>query len=74
VERIEGDFADEQLLIRVADVHSEEGLAFAGRYTEARRATLLYIDGEGNLVSEVSGAQGEATLRRTFESHAAGEL
>lgn len=74
VDRIEGDFSEERLLIRIADVHTEEGLSFASRYTEARRATLLYIDGEGNLVTEVSGAQGEAALRRTFASHAAGEL
>ncbi|MFW6251167.1 MAG: thioredoxin family protein [Alkalispirochaetaceae bacterium] len=74
VERIEGDFSDETLLIRVADVHTEEGLEFAGRYTDARRATLLYIDGDGNLVNEISGAQGEAALRRTFRALAAGEM
>lgn len=74
VERIEGDFSDGDLLIRVADVHREEGLAFAGRYTGARRATLLFIDGDGNLVNEISGAQGEAALRRSFREHAAGEM
>lgn len=74
VERIEGDFSDKTLLIRVADVHTEEGLAFAGRYTAARRATLLYIDGEGNLVNEISGAQGEAALRRTFREHSTAEM
>lgn len=74
VERIEGDFSDDALLIRVADVHTEEGLRFASRYTEARRATLLFIDGEGNLVNEIGGAQGVAALRRLFEDHAAGEL
>ena len=74
VERIEGDFSDDALLIRVADVHTEEGLQFASRYTDARRATLLFIDGEGNLVNEVGGAQGVAALRRLFEDHADGEL
>lgn len=74
VDRIDGDFSEENLLIRVADVHTEEGLEFASRYTGARRATLLYIDGEGNLVNEISGAQGEAALRRTFRELAAGEI
>lgn len=74
VARIEGEFADDNLLIRVADIHTDEGLAFAARYTSARRATLLFIDGRGNLVAEQSGAQAADVLRRNFELHAAGEL
>ncbi|MFW5976124.1 MAG: hypothetical protein ACOCRY_02460 [Alkalispirochaetaceae bacterium] len=49
-------------------------MEFAGQYTDARRATLLYIDGDGNLVNEINGAQGEAALRRTFRALAAGEM
>lgn len=74
IEGIDGEFSDDRLLIRVADVHTEGGLDFARDYTSARRATLLFIDGEGNLVAEQSGAQPAEVLRRTFERHANGEL
>lgn len=74
IARFEGEFSDEELLIRVADIHTDEGLEFAARYTAARRATLLFIDGEGNLVAEQQGAQEAAVLRRNFDRHAAGEL
>jgi hypothetical protein len=70
VEGISGDYSDRELLIRVADVATEEGLAFAARYTAARRATLLFIDGEGNLVDEHSGALSTADLRMLFDRHA----
>jgi hypothetical protein len=71
---IEGEFDDDELLIRVADVHSDEGLAFAARYTTARRATLLFIDGNGELVDVHTGAQDIPTLRQSFSRHARGEL
>ena len=74
VSEIEGEFDDDELLIRVADVHADEGLAFAARYTTARRATLLFIDGDGELVDVQTGAQDVATLRRSFALHADGEL
>ena len=70
VERIEDDFSDADLLIRVADIRVDEGLAFARRYTTARRATLLFIDGDGELVDVQSGMQSAADLRRAFEQHA----
>lgn len=71
---IQGEFSDEDLLIRVADVHTEEGLAFAARYTAERRVTLLYLDGNGELVTIQSGARDADALRRDFRLHAAGEL
>lgn len=69
VERISGDYSERELLIRVADVATDEGLAFAARYTAARRATLLFIDGEGNLVEEHTGALPPADLRMLFDRH-----
>ncbi|MFP3960549.1 MAG: hypothetical protein ACLFUX_10300 [Spirochaetaceae bacterium] len=74
VESIEDEFADDELLIRVADVHTDEGLAFAARYTTARRATLLFLDGEGDLVEVEKGAQSPDALQRRFQQHAAGQL
>ncbi|MFP4431950.1 MAG: hypothetical protein ACOCW6_11425 [Spirochaetota bacterium] len=71
VERISGDYSDRELLIRTADVDTEEGLAFAARYTAARRATLLFIDGDGELVDEHTGALTPADLRMLFDRHAA---
>ncbi len=73
VQRVQDEFRDEELLIRVADIHTDQGLAFAARYTSARRATLLYIDGKGELVRSQSGAQGIDALRRAFANHAATE-
>ncbi|NBC29333.1 MAG: hypothetical protein GVY29_05000 [Spirochaetes bacterium] len=73
VQRVQDEFSDEELLIRVADVHTDEGLAFAARYTSARRATLLYINGSGELVRSQTGAQGVDALRRAFSNHAAAE-
>jgi len=74
VDRIAGDYSEEDLLIRVADVHSDDGLSFAARYTAARRATLLFIDGDGELVDERSGALEPSDLRMLFDRHISGEL
>lgn len=74
VRSIAGDFSDDELLIRVADIHTEEGLAFAARYTSERRRTLLFLDGDGALLDVQTGLQDVAALRRSFEAHAAGRL
>lgn len=74
VERIENDFADNDLLIRVADVDDEAGVAFAASYTDARRATLLFLDGDGELVREHQGALTVGELRELFSLHAEGGL
>ena len=70
VERVARDFSDEDLVIRIADIRSDDGLAFASRHTTARCTTLLFIDGEGELVDIRSGLQSEESLRRDFEEHA----
>ena len=74
VERIQNEFAEEDLLIRVADVDDEAGVTFAARYTDARRATLLFLDGDGELVQELQGALSPSELRELFSLHAEGGL
>ncbi len=69
VTRIENEFDDSDLLIRVADIRDESGRRFAARYTTARRATLLFIDGDGSLVQVTSGEQSVGELRRLFRRH-----
>jgi hypothetical protein len=74
VRQLEQEFSEEDLLIRVADVDSITGLAFARTHTAQRRVTLLFFDGEGRLVAEQTGVQEVETLRRTFARHLRGEL
>lgn len=74
VEGIEDEFDDSELLIRVADIHTDDGLSFAARYTTARRATLLFIDGNGELVDQHTGPAVASALRRDFQRHIAGDL
>jgi hypothetical protein len=71
VRSIEDEFDEESLVIRVADVATAEGLAFARRYTDQRRVTLLYFDGDGDLVDVQSGLQTPGELRLSFSAHAA---
>lgn len=70
VRRIEREYDDATLLVRVADIRDEDGLAFATRYTGARRQTLLFLDGEGNLVDERAGLLEVESLRTLFDAHA----
>ncbi|MFO8044223.1 MAG: thioredoxin family protein [Alkalispirochaeta sp.] len=69
VESIEDEYADDDLALRVADIATDEGLAFARRYTENRRVTLLFFDGEGNLVDEQVGLRSPEELRNSFAQH-----
>jgi len=71
IERIEDEFSDDELVIRLADVHSDEGLRFVGRYTTQRRVTLLFFDGDGELTDVQTGLQPVSQLRDTFTAHAA---
>jgi hypothetical protein len=74
VDRIDHRFSDDELLIRIADVHTDAGVEFAARYTTARRATLLFIDGGGELVEVHTGALEPRDLEILFERHSDGEL
>jgi hypothetical protein len=74
VRRASRAFSNEDLLIRMADIYSESGRAFASRYTGERRVTLLFFDGAGELVEVQSGVQEVSDLRTVFAQHASGEL
>lgn len=72
IETIQDEYDEGQLVIRIADVRDDAAVQFAAQYTTARRATLLFFDGDGTLVGTTSGAQSVAALRRAFDSHASG--
>lgn len=55
---------------RVADIKSDDGLAFASRYG-AGHSTLLLFDGDGALSDRLVGPNDRQTLARTFKAHAA---
>ena len=74
INRIDEEFSDDELLIRIADISTTEGNTFARRYTTARRVTLLFIDGDGELVDVQTGVQSEEALRRAFRQHIEGNL
>lgn len=69
VQSIEDEFSDDDLVIRVADIATDEGLAFARRHTANRRVTLLFLDGDGNLVDEQVGLRSPEELRVAFVAH-----
>lgn len=74
VQRVDRRFSNDELLIRVADVNTDDGLAFAARYTDQRRFTLLFFDADGELVDVQVGLQEVADLRQVFQQHAEGLL
>ncbi|MEX2443025.1 MAG: hypothetical protein WD492_05445 [Alkalispirochaeta sp.] len=69
VESIEGEFSDDELVIRVADIATDEGLTFARQHTSNRRVTLLFLDGDGDLVDEQVGLRSPQELREVFVEH-----
>ncbi|MFP4642807.1 MAG: thioredoxin family protein [Spirochaetales bacterium] len=73
VRAVEDRFEQSELLIRVADITTEEGLAFANEY-QSQSITLVFLDGDGNRVTSVSGQRSPDQVRDLFERHIAGEL
>lgn len=69
VESIEDEFSDDELIYRVADIATDEGLAFARQYTANRRVTLLFFDAEGELIDERVGLRSPEELRSAFAEH-----
>ncbi len=55
----------------VADLKSDEGLAFAGRFG-AGHSTLLFFDAGGALTGRLVGPNGRDRLAVAFQRHAAG--
>jgi hypothetical protein len=73
VESLKGEYQEDELLIRFAELGSQEGADFARRYG-ADRVTLLFFDAEGELRASQTGVQSPNQLRRTFTRHAAGDI
>ncbi|WP_338549246.1 thioredoxin family protein [Roseovarius phycicola] len=59
-------FGQDELQYLVADIKTQEGQSFAGRYG-VPHVTLLLFDGEGNLVETLQGMRPAAELRPAFE-------
>jgi hypothetical protein len=60
------EFTDSQLLIRIADISNPEAVRFIEPYTTNRRVTLLFFNGQGELVNTLVGAQTTVGLREAF--------
>ncbi|MEL7256331.1 MAG: thioredoxin family protein [Pseudomonadota bacterium] len=59
-------FEQDKLQYLVADIKTQEGLSFAGRYG-VPHVTLLLFDSEGNLVETLQGMRQASELRASFE-------
>ena len=64
------DVSQDDLLYRVADLNSDNGIAFASRYA-ANYTTLLFFDIDGALVQRLVGPNDRETLTRAFTAHIA---
>ncbi len=73
VQQVSREFSDDDLHVRVAELHTEIGSAFARRHN-AGRVTLLYFDAAGNLVDRQNGDQHPDALRASFARLADGQL
>jgi len=56
------------LAYRVADIKSDDGVAFAARYG-ATHSTLLFFDGQGNLSGRLVGPNDRQMLAQAFLTH-----
>ncbi len=60
------EFSDTDLQFLIADIKTQEGLSFAGRYG-VPHVTLLLFDGQGNLVETLQGMRQAPELREAFQ-------
>jgi hypothetical protein len=74
VETVLSDFSSSELIYRIADVQTDEGLEFSSQYTPERWRTLLYFSPSGQLVDVQVGLQNLADLRESFTKHILGQL
>jgi hypothetical protein len=65
-------FDADQLDYRVADIKTNDGVAFAARYG-ASHSTLLLFDKAGELSARLVGPSDRDTLARAFASHVAND-
>ncbi len=68
-----GDFSEDTLQIRFADLHTDEGRTFALRHGHTS-VTLLFMDGNGEILEVQSGVKHADALRQSFERLANGEM
>jgi hypothetical protein len=68
IDQISPSYASNQLLFRIADVSNPEAVSFIAPYTTNRRVTLLFFNGQGDLVNTLVGAQSALSLREAFGS------
>ena len=73
VRSIEGDYDDSDLLIRVADLTANDGMTFAAQHG-AQSITLVFLDGDGEYVTQVTGNRPSDSIRDLFDRHIAGDL
>lgn len=59
----------DQLVYRIADIKTEDGLAFSSRFG-AVHSTLLFFDADGQLTQRLVGPNDRHTLARAFQAHA----
>lgn len=64
------DVGDADLEYRVADIKTDDGIAFASRFA-ATHSTLLFFDAAGNLTDRMVGPNTRDRLTSAFQSHIA---
>lgn len=66
VDSVKGEFRD-RIQFRIADIDTSGGRAFARRY-DVPHVTLLLFDGDGELVTILSGVREPSDLRPSFRT------
>jgi len=66
VDSVKGEFRD-QIQFRIADIHTSSGRALAHRY-DVPHVTLLLFDGDGKLVTTLTGVREPSDLRPSFRT------
>lgn len=66
VDSVKGEFRD-RIQFRIADIHTRSGRALARRY-DVPHVTLLLFDGDGKLVTVLSGVRDPDDLRPSFST------
>lgn len=66
IHSMRSEFSDSDMLIRIADISNPDAVSFIAPYTTNRRVTLLFFNGQGELVNTLVGAQTRPALRAAF--------
>lgn len=65
VRAVSPKFEEDQLQIRIADIGTSEGAAFASLYS-SQHVTLLFFDKRGHLIQRMQGVSSEEEIERAF--------